>query len=423
MKLKRNTGITLIALVVTIIVLLILAGVTLSLALNSNGIFQRSKNAAAAYSEAEEAERAELDRIAGEMDELLKENEPEVKSGTTPFLPEGAIYDETDWTKGITIKDNNKNEWVWIVVPNDGTGPNYSAVETADDKDKAIEEALRAYVAEDNFIVEGTSSDSRSTTTYGYTDTYVEGKGISEIDYNSKKSKMLQSIKEHGGFYIGKYETGYELGTATTARENKNDSIETTVYKPVIKKDAYPYNYVTNAQAEELAENLSNGLATTEDGKGSLMFGIQWDLVLKYLKENSDDLTVADLTADSSKWGNYTTNKSENNPSTALTITSKNAQKATSNPYNVFTEITVTKDNIAALLTTGASDTASRLNVYDIAGNLWEWTLEKTSNTESQCARRGGFFNDDGSSRPASYRPSSSTTDSFFSIGFRVSFY
>ena len=71
LKFRKNTGITLIALVVTIIVLLILAGITLSLALNNNGIFQRSKNAAAAYSEAEKAEREELDRIAGEMDEVM----------------------------------------------------------------------------------------------------------------------------------------------------------------------------------------------------------------------------------------------------------------------------------------------------------------------------------------------------------------
>jgi len=68
---KNTKGITLIALVVTIIVLLILAGITLSLALNSNGVFQRSKNAAAAYSEAELAEREELDRIGEEFDEVM----------------------------------------------------------------------------------------------------------------------------------------------------------------------------------------------------------------------------------------------------------------------------------------------------------------------------------------------------------------
>lgn len=54
-----------------IIVLLILAGVTLSLALNNNGIIGKSKNAAATYSDAEEAEKAELNRASQEIDKLL----------------------------------------------------------------------------------------------------------------------------------------------------------------------------------------------------------------------------------------------------------------------------------------------------------------------------------------------------------------
>ena len=98
MKFRRNTGITLIALVVTIIVLLILAGITLSLALNSNGVFQRSKNAAAAYSEAEKAEREELDRIAGEMDEVMGIYPPlEIPEGLEEgaeitYKPEGTFH-------------------------------------------------------------------------------------------------------------------------------------------------------------------------------------------------------------------------------------------------------------------------------------------------------------------------------------------
>ena len=80
-------------------------------------------------------------------------------------------------------------------------------------------------------------------------------------------------------------------------------------------------------------------------------------------------------------------------------------------------------DNIKALLTTGASDTASRLNVYDIAGNVWEWTLENTYNTSTPCARRGGSFGSLGSYSPASDRSNGSTTRSDYSNGFRVSLY
>ena len=74
------------------------------------------------------------------------------------------------------------------------------------------------------------------------------------------------------------------------------------------------------------------------------------------------------------------------------------------------------------LLTTGASNDFSKQNIYDIAGNVNEWTLEYTFNTERPYARRGGSYWDGSFECPASCRktvlPGSSD-----SIGFRVSLY
>ena len=63
------------------------------------------------------------------------------------------------------------------------------------------------------------------------------------------------------------------------------------------------------------------------------------------------------------------------------------------------------------------------MNIYDIAGNVWEWTLEYTSLSYSPCAGRGGNYGDTGSSHPASNRNGDNTTNSYCSLGFRLSLY
>jgi len=94
-------------------------------------------------------------------------------AGTKPYLPGESFHrlDGTDLENGLVITDatdeNPGNEYVWIEVPNDGTGPTYTAVQSAEDYTE-IASALRAYTAP--IITEGTSSGSNKTTTYGYKD-------------------------------------------------------------------------------------------------------------------------------------------------------------------------------------------------------------------------------------------------------------
>ena len=155
------------------------------------------------------------------------------------------------------------------------------------------------------------------------------------------------------------------------------------------------------------------------------MFGVQWDLVLKHLSNKG--VSDSDLKTDSSTWGNYYNQAFEIN----------RGKYSQADPWNTFIDYTtptankVTYENGVStklasqriLPTTGASDTNSKYNIYDLAGNVWEWTLEKTSNPSSPCADRGGAFGNTGSSYPASSRFNNDPTYSSSNFGFRCSLY
>ncbi len=86
----KEKGITLIALVVTIIILLILAGVTLTTALSQNGLFQRAKIAGEKYKESEEDETEKLREVEKEIDKIINgETPPDLPNPPTP--PSGGI--------------------------------------------------------------------------------------------------------------------------------------------------------------------------------------------------------------------------------------------------------------------------------------------------------------------------------------------
>ena len=140
------------------------------------------------------------------------------------------------------------------------------------------------------------------------------------------------------------------------------------------------------------------------------MFGIQWDLVCKYL-EVKGKLAIADINSNSTSWGNYS--------NVERTISSDKAKQGSS-----WTSITGTKPASSVLLTTGASEETNKMNIYDFAGNEFEWTLEHaTSVSGSPCANRGGYCYYSGSDYPASYRSYGYTTYPHSGVGFRSALY
>ena len=329
-------------------------------------------------------------------------------------IPVGFYYVGGTKDSGLVISDNsadeNKykgqttvgtdlqgNQYVWVEVPK--TVAVYPTAGLAitnftDAEYTAIENDLHTY-----------TSTYRNGTSY--TDTYKDdsttGWFTGESQYNEAKKKMLKSVYENGGFYVGRYETG--IATTESPRTAEGDTTQT----PVIKANAYPYNYVTRTQAKVLAENMAHGDKTT-----SLMFGVQWDLVLAYM-HNVGGIGDSVLTSDSKTIGNYSNN--------LWNITNTSVKWSTNG--TTWENCPKDKGDSSAniLLTTGADTSFGIKNIYDIAGNVWEWTLEKTSSTYDPCAVRGGGYRNYGSSHPASYRNYYNPSYILNDYGFRVSLY
>ena len=232
---------------------------------------------------------------------------------------------------------------------------------------------------------------------------------------------MLKSIYTYGGFWIGRYEAGIE-GTTTETTNARTDSsarisIETSP-KAISQKDAIPYNYVYCREAQALAKEMTPNSNYTS----SLMFGIQWDLVCKYL-EVKGRLTTADINSNSTSWGNYENAKIENITSGKYAVY-KNESLGTWTKISGRYTKTNTGPDYYTLLSTGISEYTNKMNIYAFAGNEWEWTLEHaTSNSNSPCACRGGGYYYSGSNYPASYRKYLGMTDAYNDVSFRPTFY
>ena len=399
-------GITLVALVVTIVVLLILAGVSINLVLGNNGIIAKAKDAQRESAEASQNDLKGMNGLIEQMESTLNgsgnggKTEPE----TVPYLPSDDFHYDTSTSvdTGLVIKDASGNEYVWVVVPRTTavyatTGLGKTTFTDAD------------YTSIENDLKEYTKT-YRGNTDFSdvyYPDDKNVGWFADATAYNNLKNSMLKSVYENGGFYVGRYEAG--IGTNRTSIESQvNGKYPVPTTAPVSKADAYPYTYVTRTQAQNLASNVNSGTKTS-----SLMFGVQWDLMLAFM-HNKGNIADSTLTSNSTTIGNYKNN--------LWTIKNANAKYSTDygstftacpNPFKKDADSKI-------LLTTGADSSFSVQNIYDIAGNVYEWTLEKTDRGSLPCAQRGGDFYDTGSGSPAAKRNNFYTFSTNYSIGFRV---
>ena len=131
-------------------------------------------------------------------------------------------------------------------------------------------------------------------------------------------------------------------------------------------------------------------------------------------KAINQDTIVAELNSDSTSWGNYYNN-------TQYNITNTKAKNYVSSWVDGAYGQKASASDV--LLSTGADSSFSKQGIYDIAGNVFEWTLEHTSYSDTPCASRGGLYNFNGNSFPASLRSYGSATTATSAYGFRVSLY
>ena len=279
---------------------------------------------------------------------------------------------EADANKGIVIKDKNENEWVWVEVPKTTV---FSGLNI--DVNGTFTSQNYIDIANKMITYAGVYRKGSVNQECNWTDEWYDGCGLTQQEYTQIYRKMLKSTYTYGGFWIGRYEAGIagSVTDLTKARTAHTTVTIGTSPKAISQKDAIPYNFVYCSEAQMLA----NEMTPDSNYRSSLMFGIQWDLVCKFLEVKSN-LKTADINSDSGSWGNYS--------NIARKITSSRAKQSSNNGMT-WTSISGQKESKNIMLSTGASDDTNRLNIYDFAGNEWEWTLEKSSES-LPCSGRGG---------------------------------
>ena len=214
-----------------------------------------------------------------------------------------------------------------------------------------------------------------------------------EYDSFSSYSEALPedektSVERYKGFYIGRYEAGDKESTVAKTLRSSNDVTKTVT----IKANQAPYNNVRRTQAVSLAE----GFATKQGykAKTKLVSSYAWDTTIAFLQKVNSDY------GSSSEEGNY------NDKTFSYTdITGASQTKAS---------------NSQVLVPTG--QTTPVCNIYDMGGNVWEWTTESCSDTSSPYARRGGYYDSFFATYPAGFRDGYSDRANDI-IGFRLTLF
>ena len=408
---KSNKGITLVALVVTIVVLLILAGVSISLVLGQNGLITQAQEAKKKTAEATKNEENEISSMSNYV-----YNETKIlpqTAETKPYYPSNEFkkVEGTDLSNGLVIEDASGNQYVWVEVPMTEEVYKTTKLNVTEFNEEVygkIEEDLHQYTMAYRKWKNGIEAKAKDE--YSEDDSYGWFKNAEE--YNAQKYRMLKSVYKNGGFWVGRYEAGLDR-----FRKAVNNEITKA---PMSKEGLYPYVFVTRTQAKKLAEQVNYG-----EHIGSLMFGVQWDLILAFF-HNKGNVQDNEIIGDSNTFGNYIN-------ATFTIDRGKYAQFTHLTEWHNYTENwdDIVQDKVkkvqneyikGVIFTTGASDRNSVMNIYDIAGNVYEWTLEY-SHQEDRCVERAGGTGSDGYGNCASSRTYSKITYSDNDDGFRISIY
>ena len=387
---NKEKGITLIALIITIIVMLILVGVVVTVVIQSN-LLGTAKTAGDKYKTAYENESNMSEvTINGEkyasIEDYIESTKPlpEIKAGErasetskyqTAVIPKGFTVSnatgEKDVSTGLVIYDipedtlenvkwdgtekTKYNPFVWIPVEvNKTTEPK--------DTETSIASFYRSTWSNN---ARTTELDSKYTEPYSFDETneYDTSTGI-----KSQIENLTKSIYKYGGFYIGRYEAGSET-------ERKSRSGKTAIG---IKQDMYPYNFVEWGEsmsnigtvgAVYLSNSLYNSTKPNYGATSMLCTGACWDSMLDFIKDTKN-------VTNSTEWGNYFDSAYTVNRGKYAVLNTTNYKLE--NFQDVVNEYPKAK-NTSVLLTTGASEKNSAKNIYDVAGNCYEWTTESDS--------------------------------------------
>ena len=418
----KNKGVTLIALAVTIVVMLILAGVTISVLNGENGIVKQAQKAKEESKIKELKEKVRID-IAGKRVEningelrvsVLKEildkyfdnvpvetqitSETELKAkeeygkyemkisdidvgeityetsytifkdvnGEQVPIPEGYIVsensDENIVNKGLVITDSRGNEYVWIscTVDSSSNKLQYKRTEWGVEKDGT----------DNSRAIKDELTLKDIDVTYSKTDT---DNGINEeiskeivAQINAEK----ESIKKYGGYYIGRYEVGKDNKTA------------------VIKAEQEPYVNIKWSKAYELAKGIGGGEGATT----YLCSSYSWDTAINFIQNTTGKNYATSIIGFNGNW---------------------KSQEVKDSSGKVIKPV-----NTAQRLNTGL--TTALCNIYDMGGNVGEFTTELNPGTSETVVLRGGYHN---IGSPAGYRWDYGSGHAGSGYGFRATLF
>ena len=407
-KLKESKGITLIALVITIIVLLILAGVAIATLTGENGVLTKAKSAKTQTEQAKEDENLKI-AIAGSYGTDGKLNLKDLKDnlenqgidydknntgfplevtvngekkkidakgnviasvadsktkgtvfndittledtyGNQVKIPKGfKIADDsaTDVTGGIVIEDATYtntigSQFVWIPV---GTGEN--AIKKANNG--TVDIKLSRYT----FANDGTPTDKEDNIIELY---YQE---LATSNYGNATAKDIEGFKtsanSNHGYYIGRYEAGI---TGYDGFDEDNRNWTGTNIQVVCKAGQEVWNYITQPNASEASRHMygSESKVTSD-----LINSYAWDTAIVFIQQCG----------------------TESNSST-YSRTNGFSSTSTSEPQATGTNI---------LNATKKVD--KQCNIFDMAGNCFEYTTETCDLSDGPCVIRGGIYYND----------------------------
>lgn len=376
-KEKFNQGITLVALVVTIVVLLILAGVSLNLVLGENGIISKAREASTKTVQAQQNSEIEMNLLEQELANATKEPDP--AEGVK--MPTGFYYVGGTKTSGIVISDNvndkdkykNKavvgtdllgNQYVWIPCTTDSTSSKlqyarteWGVEEDGDDNSRAIKDEL-------------TLTDASVTYSDADTANGINADVSKEIVAQIKAEKT--SVAKYGGYYIGRYEVGKNGDTA------------------VVKYNQTPYASITWSTAYGLAKKI----ITNSEATSYLCSSYAWDTAVNFIQNNSTAKNYA--TSIEGFNGNW-------NP------------QAVKDPSGNVIKPAGTSQQLNTGLTT------QFCNIFDMGGNEAEFTTELNPGTSDTVVVRGGRYYS--YADPAGYRWDDVSGVAYINLGFRATLF
>ena len=403
MKKTKEQGITLIALVVTIIVLLILAGVTISLVLGQDGIFSKAEVAAERTNEGQELDQVRLAVLEARTNSIVDKTDlkDELETSINKVYP-GATVNQTGTGENVTYMINLPNGNTYAVDDSgnvsykklsDGTMtidtvkiPQGFQHVTGDTREEGIVVADTSGKFEYVWIPVTKDENGNSTKPYEETNGELNGKVIQLQRSNFGRTDDLtgeyreatvetqpsycanaiaenitafkESVTQNGGYFLGRYEAGIEGGiladnpSVTTPDSNYTYWTGGTL---VCKAGQQVWNWVTQNKASELCRNIDTENNYT-DVTSDLVNSYAWDTAIVFIQKCGTE-------SNSSNYANQ-------------------IGKST-------TSSTLSKTGEAVLEDTNEID--KQCNIYDMAGNCSEYSTETRTKT-NDCVYRGGVY-------------------------------